>query len=346
MADKNIGRYNSGTVTPTTHVVAIETAPSSSANVDPVLIPAADLGGEGPSAYDVAVDNGFVGDEPAWLASLVGPTGGQGPAGGQGPRGEMGPSVVPDEYGIFNEAKVAQIAAANVEWNMLIIANGDQRANKTQPATLNGDMSGHLVRYEPGTPGTWLDLGPIVGIAGPQGNDGPQGPGGEDGAKGDNGDSAYTIAVNNGFVGTQTQWLNSLKGADGEDGTNGTNGTDGEDGAKGDKGDPGGRFSQYNVTIARSANPVAVGGYPLTYYAAAAATLTKLYGVIGNAGGGTTATVMVTVNDVEVWSGPLTSTPTIATVSIDVAVGDRIMCGVISTDARYIALTLTEELED
>jgi hypothetical protein len=30
---------------------------------------------QGPSAYDIAVDAGFIGDEAAWLASLVGPTG-------------------------------------------------------------------------------------------------------------------------------------------------------------------------------------------------------------------------------------------------------------------------------
>lgn len=37
-------------------------------------------GNTGPSAYDVAVSNGFVGSEAAWLASLVGPEGPVGPA--------------------------------------------------------------------------------------------------------------------------------------------------------------------------------------------------------------------------------------------------------------------------
>ena len=35
---------------------------------------------------------------------------------------------------------------------------------------------------------------------------------------GKNGDSAYQIAINNGFVGTETEWLNSLEGVDGIDG--------------------------------------------------------------------------------------------------------------------------------
>ena len=35
------------------------------------------------------------------------------------------------------------------------------------------------------------------------------------------GDSAYTVAVNNGFPGTEPEWLDSLKGADGADGADG-----------------------------------------------------------------------------------------------------------------------------
>lgn len=38
------------------------------------------------------------------------------------------------------------------------------------------------------------------------------------GIKGDNGLSAYEVAVKNGFVGSEAEWLESLKGADGNDG--------------------------------------------------------------------------------------------------------------------------------
>lgn len=48
--------------------------------------------------------------------------------------------------------------------------------------------------------------------------------------KGDDGRSAYEVAVANGFVGTETQWLASLKGANG---TNGLNGATGPAGANG-----------------------------------------------------------------------------------------------------------------
>lgn len=52
-------------------------------------------GPEGPSAYEVAVEEGFVGDVEAWLESLVGPagpTGEAGPAGATGPVGPDGPA--------------------------------------------------------------------------------------------------------------------------------------------------------------------------------------------------------------------------------------------------------------
>lgn len=46
-------------------------------------------GADGKSTYQVAVDNGFVGNEAAWLASLVGPAG---PTGATGPTGPTGPA--------------------------------------------------------------------------------------------------------------------------------------------------------------------------------------------------------------------------------------------------------------
>lgn len=80
----------------------------------------------------------------------------------------------------------------------------------------------------------------------------------EQALKGDNGASAYEVAVNNGFVGTEQEWLLSLKGKDGKDGekgekgdkgakgetgARGADGAKGETGAKGDKGDTGAPFT-------------------------------------------------------------------------------------------------------
>lgn len=56
---------------------------------------------------------------------------------------------------------------------------------------------------------------------------------GINGKDGENGLSAYELAVQNGFAGTLTEWLKSLKGADGKDGINGINGKNGIDGKDG-----------------------------------------------------------------------------------------------------------------
>ena len=45
------------------------------------------------------------------------------------------------------------------------------------------------------------------------------------GVAGQRGKSAYEVAVDNGFTGTEKEWLESLKGKDGKDGVNGTSGT-------------------------------------------------------------------------------------------------------------------------
>lgn len=54
---------------------------------------------------------------------------------------------------------------------------------------------------------------------------GPQGPAGADGADGVDGLSAYQVAVNNGFVGTEAAWLASLVGAEGAPGADGADGS-------------------------------------------------------------------------------------------------------------------------
>ena len=51
--------------------------------------------------------------------------------------------------------------------------------------------------------------------------------------KGKDGKSAYEIAIEHGFVGTETEWLESLKGVDGKDGVNGKDGCDGRNGVDG-----------------------------------------------------------------------------------------------------------------
>ncbi len=74
------------------------------------------------------------------------------------------------------------------------------------------------------------------GPAGPKGDQGDPGIQGESGADGENGKSAYELAVENGYKGTETEWLASLAGVKGEKGDKGDigdNGIAGEDGKNG-----------------------------------------------------------------------------------------------------------------
>lgn len=70
----------------------------------------------------------------------------------------------------------------------------------------------------------------IQGIPGPQGPQGPQGEKGDTGAAGPAGKSPYDIAVQNGFTGTEAEWINSLQGGIGVDGKDGKSPYIGADG--------------------------------------------------------------------------------------------------------------------
>ena len=61
----------------------------------------------------------------------------------------------------------------------------------------------------------------------------------QQGIRGEEGKSAYEIAVSNGFDGTETEWLESLRGEQGPKGDKGEQGPKGEAGPKGQQGDKG-----------------------------------------------------------------------------------------------------------
>jgi len=335
-------------------------------------------GPEGKSAYEVAVDNGFVGTEPEWLASLQGEEGPEGPAGPQGlpgspgadgsdgaqgipgeqgepgipgeqgvegpqgPQGNigpMGPALVINEYGILDEAKITQIETADVDWVFLVDPLGDDRVDQTQPPSLNGDMERHLLFYRT-SDNSWLDYGEFTGIPGPEGPQGPQGvqgnpgiqgiqgipgsegpdgPQGPAGPAGDPGISAYQVALNNGFVGTEVQWLASLEGPQGPQGDPGDPGPQGDPGEQGDPGTPATTQPTFDVTILHD-TVVAAGIYPLTLYQPIAYTFTKLTHQVKQ---GTIATIRVLKNGVSTGNINGISTARVTTpVNIPVVVGD------------------------
>ena len=76
-----------------------------------------------------------------------------------------------------------------------------------------------------GTEAEWLESlkgvdgkNGVDGLPGKDGKNGADGLSGRDGINGSDGKSAYIIAVEHGFSGTENEWLQSLKGADGKDG--------------------------------------------------------------------------------------------------------------------------------
>lgn len=69
------------------------------------------------------------------------------------------------------------------------------------------------------------------GIPGNDGAQGIQGPEGPQGIQGVEGDSAYQVALDNGFVGTEQEWLDSLVGPQGEQGEQGIQGPPGQNGS-------------------------------------------------------------------------------------------------------------------
>lgn len=83
---------------------------------------------------------------------------------------------------------------------------------------------------------------------------------GTPGAPGKDGKSAYEIAVDNGFSGTEAEWLLSLKG---ETGATGPKGDTGETGPKGDKGDSP-TTEELNILIAAAVDKKLFGGKAAT----------------------------------------------------------------------------------
>lgn len=144
-------------------------------------------GMRGKSAYQVAVDNGFVGTESQWLASLVGP----------------------DGLSAYQVAVNNGFVGTESQWLVSLVGPGGLSAY--QVAVNNGFV---------GTESQWLTS--LIGAAGASAyqvavNNGFVGTESQWLASliGASGLSAYQVAVNNGFVGTEAQWLASLVGPPG-----------------------------------------------------------------------------------------------------------------------------------
>ena len=108
----------------------------------------------------------------------------------------------------------------------IAVDNGYPDTEQAWLASLKGDKGD---TGEPGAAGEKGEPGEKgdTGAAGKDGRDGTDGAAGRDGV---NGASAYEIAVQHGYGGSETAWLESLHGADGAKGDTGASGKDGADG--------------------------------------------------------------------------------------------------------------------
>jgi hypothetical protein len=95
------------------------------------------------------------------------------------------------------------------------VFNGQEWASSTS----NAGKSAYDIAVDAGFQGTSTDwLASLAGRDGSDGRDGVNGLDGNDGANGvdgADGQSAYEIAVSNGYSGTQSEWIASLRGDDG-----------------------------------------------------------------------------------------------------------------------------------
>lgn len=174
---------------------------------------------DGLSAYQIWLNNGNTGTEAQFLASLQGAQGPQGVAGingingAQGPQGIQGPAGQNGQDGLSAYQIWLNSGNTGTEAQFLVSLQGPQG-----PAGANGAN---------GAVGATGPQGPI-GLTGPAG---PQGLQGEQGPAGVNGLSAYEIAVQNGYTGTEQQWLSTaIIGPQGPAGPQGPQGIQGEQG--------------------------------------------------------------------------------------------------------------------
>lgn len=130
----------------------------------------------------------------------------------------------------------------------LLGSDGDfyYEMNNGEPVAIYGPKAGGLwpagapTKGPKGDTGDTGPQGPVgpegpVGATGPQGDPGPTGPTGPQGPEGDvgpqgpqgsSGISAYQVAINEGFVGSEQDWLDSLVGPQGPQGPAGADGLD------------------------------------------------------------------------------------------------------------------------
>ena len=200
-----------------------------------------DQGPIGFSAYDVAVQSGYQGNVTQWLEELKGLNAYElakselgfdgtleewldtfrGEKGFKGDKGEKGDTGKPFKLAkIFSSIQEMEESFEEYElYDIVVINTGSIEDEDTAKVFTKGEEEWEYL----------LDLSGATGLQGPKGDPferedfsdedllALKGDTGEQGPKGDTGSdglTAYQVAVANGFVGNETEWLKTLKGKD------------------------------------------------------------------------------------------------------------------------------------
>lgn len=157
-------------------------------------------GAQGKSAYQIAVEKGFVGDEQAWLASL------KGEKGADGTTPDMSQYATKED---LSHVQAGEKGADGKSAYQIAVEKGYIGDETAWLASLKGEKGADGVSPDMSFYATKEDLTHVTGAKG------------EDGAPGK---SAYELAQEAGYIGSKEYWLASLKGEKGIDGVSGANG--------------------------------------------------------------------------------------------------------------------------
>ena len=206
-------------------------------------------GDDGKSAYQIAVEKGFEGDETAWLASLKGAKGDKGETGLRGEKGDKGDSFT---YSDFTSTQLAGLKgpkgdkgdkgadgkSINVKGSVTTSSELNKLTDVEDGAGYITQDDGHLHIF---SKNNWIDVGGVKGPKGDKGDTGaagPAGPSGRDGAQGPQGIQGERGPA--GSPGIQgPQGIQGARGPSGPQGPQGERGIQGPAGASGRDGNDG-----------------------------------------------------------------------------------------------------------
>lgn len=189
-------------------------------------------GPQGASAYEVALDDGFMGTSTEWLATLKGDPGEPGAQGPEGPEGPEGPRGIQGDIGpqgpIGPEGPQGEVGHG-LQIDGSVATFGDLPTG--QAAGTVYLVEDELYYYDGAV---WENAGVLSGesaydIAVRNGYLGTE----QEWVSSLEGNSAFEVAQENGYVGTEADWLASLVGAQGPEGPVGPQGPTGPEGPQG-----------------------------------------------------------------------------------------------------------------